>query len=160
MKTDLFQSCGCFWVFQICWHIEGSTLMASSFRILNSSAGFPSSPLALLIVMLSKAYLTSHFRMSGSRWVTAPLSLGTLMLEPGTWGEIRGVLGRPSFWSSLLLIWIIAETLDSFPLWPVLLFSYLLFSFPRGSFLNQELIMLLSLFKCLKWLTGSSGSSS
>ena len=26
MKTDLFQSCGHCWVFQICWHIECSTL--------------------------------------------------------------------------------------------------------------------------------------
>ena len=24
MKTDLFQSCGNFWVFQICWHIENN----------------------------------------------------------------------------------------------------------------------------------------
>ena len=39
MKTDLFQSCGHCWVFQICWHIECSTLTASSFRIWNSSAG-------------------------------------------------------------------------------------------------------------------------
>ena len=31
MKTDLFQSCGHCWVFQICWHIECSTLTASSF---------------------------------------------------------------------------------------------------------------------------------
>ena len=29
------------WVFQICWHIECSTLIASSFKILNSSAGIP-----------------------------------------------------------------------------------------------------------------------
>ena len=29
MKTDLFQSCGHCWVFQICWHIEGSTFTAS-----------------------------------------------------------------------------------------------------------------------------------
>ena len=36
MNTDLFQSCGHFWVFQICWHVECSTLIASSFRILNS----------------------------------------------------------------------------------------------------------------------------
>ena len=35
----LFQSCGHCWVFQICWHIEYSTLTASSYRILNSSAG-------------------------------------------------------------------------------------------------------------------------
>ena len=33
MKTDLFQSCGHCWVFQICWHIECSTFTASSFRI-------------------------------------------------------------------------------------------------------------------------------
>ena len=30
MKTDLFQSYGHCWVFQICWHIESSTLTASS----------------------------------------------------------------------------------------------------------------------------------
>ena len=39
MKTDLFQSCGHCWVFQICWHIECSTFTESSFRIWNSSAG-------------------------------------------------------------------------------------------------------------------------
>ena len=42
MKTDLFQSCGHCWVFQICWHIECSTLTASSFRMWNSSTGIPS----------------------------------------------------------------------------------------------------------------------
>ena len=36
MKTDLLQSCGHCWVFQICWHIECSTFTASSFRIWNS----------------------------------------------------------------------------------------------------------------------------
>ena len=36
MKTDLFQSCGHCWVFQICWHIECITFIASSFRIWNS----------------------------------------------------------------------------------------------------------------------------
>ena len=55
MKTDLFQSCGHCWVFQICWHIECSTFTASSFRIWNSSAGIPSLPLALFVVMLPKA---------------------------------------------------------------------------------------------------------
>ena len=74
MKTDLFQPCGHCWVFQICWHIECS-IFTSSFRILNTSAGIPSAPLALLIVMLPKAHLTSHFRMSGSRWVITPLWL-------------------------------------------------------------------------------------
>ena len=72
MKTDLFQSCGHCWVFQICWHIKCSTFTASSFRIWNSSAGISSPSLTLFIVILPKAHLTSHFRMSGFRWVTKP----------------------------------------------------------------------------------------
>ena len=75
MKTDLFQSCGHCWVFQICQHIECNTFIASSFRIWNSSTGMPSPPLALFIVMLPKAYLTLHSRMSDSRWVITPLWL-------------------------------------------------------------------------------------
>ena len=119
MKTDLFQSCGHCWVFQICWHFECSTLFflififtlfyfiilywfchtltwihhgctcdpkheppsylpprniplgltAASFRIWNSSTEIPSPSLAWFAVMLPKAHLTSHSRMSGSRWV-------------------------------------------------------------------------------------------
>ena len=72
MKTDLFRSCGHCWVFQICWHIECTAFTTSSFRIWNSSTGIPSPPLALFVVMLSKAHLTSHSRMSGSRWVITP----------------------------------------------------------------------------------------
>jgi len=71
-ETDLFQSGGHCWVFQICCHIECSTLTASSFRIWNSSTGIPSPPLPLFVVVLSKAHLTSHSRMSGSRWVITP----------------------------------------------------------------------------------------
>ena len=59
MKTDVFQSCGHCWIFQICWHIECSTFRASYFRIWNSSTGIPSPPLALFVVMLPKAHLTS-----------------------------------------------------------------------------------------------------
>ena len=85
MKTDLFQSCGPCWVYEnprdegawwasiygvaqsrtrlkrlssssSSWHIECSIFTASSFRIWNSSAGIPSPPLALFIVMLLKAH--------------------------------------------------------------------------------------------------------
>ena len=72
MKTDLFQSCGHCRVFQFCWHIECSTFTASPFRIWNSSTRIPSPPLALFIVMPPKAHLTSHSRLSGSRWVITP----------------------------------------------------------------------------------------
>ena len=44
MKSDLFQSCGHCWAFQICWHTWSSTFTASSFSIWNSSA-----PLALFV---------------------------------------------------------------------------------------------------------------
>ena len=69
------------WPFPVLWpllsfpispHIECSTFTASSFRIWNSSTGIPSAPLALFVVMLSKAHLTSHSRMSGSEWVITP----------------------------------------------------------------------------------------
>ena len=68
MKTDLFQACGHCSIFHVCWHIECSTIKASSFRIWNSSAGVPSPPLALLIVRIPKAHLTLHSKTSGSRW--------------------------------------------------------------------------------------------
>ena len=72
MKTDLFQSCSNCWVFQMCWHILCRTFRASSFRIWKSSTGIPSPPLVSFVVILPKAHLTSHFRMSGSRWVITP----------------------------------------------------------------------------------------
>ena len=87
MKTDLFQSCGHCWVFQIYWHIECSTFTASSFRIWNSSTGIPSPPLSLFVVMLPKAHLTLHSRISGSRWVITPSWLS------GSW--------RPFLYSSV-----------------------------------------------------------
>ena len=81
MKADLFQSCGHCWVFQICWHIEFSTFTALFFRIWNSSTGIPSPPLALFVVMLCKAHLTSHSRMSGFRCVITPLWLSILVIS-------------------------------------------------------------------------------
>ena len=67
-----FQSCGHCCVFQICWYVECSTFTASSFRIWNNWTGIPSLPLALFLMMLPRALLTSHYRMPGSRWVIMP----------------------------------------------------------------------------------------
>ena len=72
MKTDIYQSCGHCWVFQICWHIVCSTFTVSSFRIWNSLAGISSHPLALFIMTFPKAHFTLHSKMSGSRWVMTP----------------------------------------------------------------------------------------
>ena len=74
-KTDLFRPCSHCWVFQICCHNECSTFTASSFRTWNNSMEIPPPPLALFVVMLPKAHLTLHSRISGSRWVITPLLL-------------------------------------------------------------------------------------
>ena len=56
-----FLSCGHCWVFQICWRIEWMHHSAASFfKIWNGSAGIPSLPLALFVLTLPKAHLTSH----------------------------------------------------------------------------------------------------
>ena len=94
-KLTIFQSCGHWWVLQICWNIECNTFTASSFRIWNSSTGIPSPPLALLIVMLPKVHLTLHSRMSGSRWVKTPLWLS------GSW---RSFLYNFSVYSCYFLL--------------------------------------------------------
>ena len=52
------------WVFQIFWHTECSTLTDSPIRIWNSSAGIASPPLALCLVVLPNAHLTSHSRIT------------------------------------------------------------------------------------------------
>ena len=78
------------WPFPVLWpllsfpnllNIECSSFTASSFRIWNSSTGIPSPPLALFVVMLSKAHLTSHSRMSGSRWVCDHTIMIILVVE-------------------------------------------------------------------------------
>ena len=66
-----------------------------SFRIWNSSTGIPSPPLALFIVILPKAHLTLHSRMSGSRWVITPLWLS------GSW---KSFLYSSSVYSCLLFL--------------------------------------------------------
>ena len=105
MKTDLFQSCGHCWVFQICWHIECSTFAAASFRIWNSSTEIPSPPLALFIVMLPNTPLTSHSGMSGSRWVITPSWLS------GSW---RSFLYSSSVYSCHLFL-IFSASVRSLP---------------------------------------------
>ena len=94
MKIDLSQFCGHWWVFQICWHIECSTFITSSL-IWNSSARIPSPSLALFAVMLPKAHLTLHFRMSGSSLVTTPLWLS---------GSLRPFLYNSSGYSCHLFL--------------------------------------------------------
>ena len=96
MKTDLFQSCGHCWVFQICWHIECSTFTTSSFKIWNRLTGIPSPPLVLFIMMLPKAHLTSHFSIPGPRWVITPSWLS------GSWRSL--LYSSPVYSCHLFLI--------------------------------------------------------
>ena len=94
MKTDLFQSCGHCWVFQICWHIGCSTFTASSFRIWNSSVGIPSPPLTFFVVMLPKA-----------PWLHTPGCLALGMSTP-SWlsGSWRSFLYSSSVYSCHLFL--------------------------------------------------------
>ena len=78
MKTDLFQSCGHCWVFQMCWHIESSTVPASSFRIWNSSTGIPSPPLVCSLWCILRPI-----------WLCIPVCLAV-----GEWSHHRGYLGH------------------------------------------------------------------
>ena len=48
----------------------------------NSSTGIPSLPLALFVVMLPKAQLTSHSRMSGSAAAAKSLQLCPTLCDP------------------------------------------------------------------------------
>ena len=87
MKTDLFQSCGHCWIFQICCPIECSTFTASSYRILNSYTGIPSPPLALLLLMLLRP-----------TWLHIS---GCLALDE--WSHHRGYLGHKNVFCIVLL---------------------------------------------------------
>ena len=44
----------------------------SQHHLLGFETGIPSPPLALFLVMIPEAHLTSHSRMPGSRWVITP----------------------------------------------------------------------------------------
>ena len=94
------------WPFQVLWPLlsppnllayctQCSTFTASSFRILNSSAGIPSPLLALFTVMFPKAHLTLDSRMSGYRWVFAPSWLS---------GSLRSFLYSSSVYSCHLFL--------------------------------------------------------
>ena len=73
-KTDLFQSCSrcCFPNLLTYWVQPFQSII---FQDLKNSTQTPSPPLALFLVMLPKAHLTSHSQMSGSMWVITPLWL-------------------------------------------------------------------------------------
>ena len=104
------------WPFPVLWPLLSfpsfpshcSTLTASSFRIWNSSAGIPSPPLALLIVMPHKSQMTSHSRMSRSRWVIHRPSI------PSSYGLLFFTTSDVTFTTRHIQNWV------SFLLWPIL----------------------------------------
>ena len=132
----LCQSCIHCWVFQICWHIECSTLTASSFRIWNSSAGIPSPLLSLFIMMLPKAHLTLHSRMSGSRWVITPSWLS---------GSLRHFLYSSFYSCHLFLISLASVRSIEFLSFIVPIFTLNVPLVPR-IFLKRSLVFLSLLF--------------
>ena len=95
MKTDLFQSRGHCWVFQISLHIEYSTFTASSFRIWNSSIGISLPPLAFFLVMLL-----------GPTWLHIP---GCLAL--GARSQNHDYLGYEDFFFLVEFFWVLLAPL-------------------------------------------------
>ena len=100
--------------------LKCSAFTASSSRIWNSSTGIPSPPLALFVVVLPKAHLTSHSRMSGSRcdhsimiiwyydrklvnFITRTTALSNSMkLSHATWGNPRQMGHGGEFWQNVV----------------------------------------------------------
>ena len=162
VKTDLFQFYGHRWVFQICWHIKCITFTASSFIIWNSTAGILPPPLALFIVMLPKAHLTSHSRMSGSRWVITPSWLSgswrSFLYSSSVYSCHLFLISSVSFRSIPFLSFIEAIFAWNVPLvsliflkrslvFPILLFSYIsLHSSLRKAFLSLLAVLWNSAF--------------
>ena len=128
------------WPFPVLWPLLSfpnflvywiSTFTASSFKIWNSSARIPSPPLALFIVMLPKAHLTSHSRMSGSRWMTTPSWLSE---------SLRAFLDSSSVYSCHLFL-ISSASIRSLPF-----LSYIVSIFAW----TIPLITLISLIRCIQ----------
>ena len=96
-------------------------LTASSFRIWNSLAGIPSPPLALSIVMLPKAHLTSRSRMSDSRWVITPLWLSgsrrSCLYSSSVYSYYLFLISSASVMSIPFLSFIAANDIIFFFLW-------------------------------------------
>jgi len=124
--------------FKIFWHIECSTFTASSFRIWNRSTGVSSPPLALFIVMLPKAHLTSHSRKSGSRWVITQSWLS------GLW---RSFLYGSSVYSCHPLV------ISSAFFRSALYWAHLAWNIPLVSliFLKRSLVFPILLFSSISW---------
>ena len=122
------------WVFQNCWHIECSTFITSSFRIWNSSAGIPLPPPALFVVMLPKTHLSSHSRMSDSRWVITPVWLT---------GSLRCFLYSSVYPCHLFLISSASVSIDTIS---VLYCDHLCMKCPLGIFYFLEDISSISHF--------------
>ena len=97
-----------------------SAALSSSFRIWNNSAGIPSPPLTLFIVMLPKAHLTLFSRMSGSRWVTIPAwlskSLRSVLYSSSVYSYHLFLISSASIRSILFLSFIVPIFAWSFPL--------------------------------------------
>ena len=161
------------WPFPVLWPLLGFSNLqaywlhhllsftASHFQIWNSSAGIPSPPLALFIVMLLKVHLTSHSRMSGFWWVITSSWLS------GSWRSYSSsvyschlfFISSASVWSIPFLSFIVPIFAWNVPLvsliflkrslvFPIVLLSSISLDWSlRDSFLSLHAILWNSTFK-------------
>ena len=83
IKTDLFQSYGHCWVFQICWHIECSTSTASSLAQLEFHL------LTLLKICQGWNGAFSLSWKSCMDFAEVPLSFSPFLYEPWWWNDCQ-----------------------------------------------------------------------
>ena len=130
-----FQACGHCWVFQICWHIDCSTFIASSLRIWDNSTGISLLPLLLFIVMLRPT------------WLHIP---GCLVL--GEWSHHHGFLGHEDPFCIILLC-ILATSSAYVRSIPFLFFIEPIFAWNIPSvsliFLKRSLVFCILLFSSI-----------
>ena len=80
MKIDLFQFCGHFWVFQICWHMNAKSWWHPPLGIWVVLLEFHHIHLALLTAVLLRDHLPLHSRMSGFGWLTTPQQVSSSLI--------------------------------------------------------------------------------
>ena len=103
VAIDEFSKFAAYWVI---------TFTASSSRIWYNFAGIPLPQLALFIVMLRKAHLTSHSRIADSRWVTTSSWLSR-SLRPFLYGFLCVVLPLPFFFLGMVLVTVSCTVLQT-----------------------------------------------
>ena len=115
MKTDRVPSCGqcCFPNLLASWVHHFHSII---FLVWNPSAEIPPPPLALFVVMLSKAHWTLHSKLSGYRWVIWVIKSFFFFFSSPVYSFHLFLISSTSVRSILFLTFIVPIFIWKFPL--------------------------------------------